>query len=102
MGAPNFFTSKVTLAESLRSLRIGTNERNTRAVQVPTQCSALCSADCFVLNWEAEKQQYGITLIFTIDACRYIWHGIGSEDIEREYARTAASFLRSITKSRSA
>eukprot|EP01127_Copromyxa_protea_P020841 TRINITY_DN7015_c0_g2_i3.p1 TRINITY_DN7015_c0_g2~~TRINITY_DN7015_c0_g2_i3.p1 ORF type:complete len:524 (-),score=118.82 TRINITY_DN7015_c0_g2_i3:32-1603(-) len=61
----------------------GTNERNTRAVQVQGQCSSLCSADCFVLNWEAERKQF-------------LWYGVGSEHIEQEYARTAASFLRSL------
>eukprot|EP01126_Amoeba_proteus_P067464 TRINITY_DN9974_c0_g1_i1.p1 TRINITY_DN9974_c0_g1~~TRINITY_DN9974_c0_g1_i1.p1 ORF type:complete len:347 (-),score=91.63 TRINITY_DN9974_c0_g1_i1:106-1146(-) len=63
----------------------GTNERNTKAVQVASKCSSLCSADCFVLNWEMGHKQY-------------IWMGKGAEFVEKEFAKKVATFLREIVK----
>jgi len=59
----------------------GSNERDTRAVQVALECQSLNSADSFVLNVQGEKRQF-------------LWFGNGCEEIEKEYATKAAAFLR--------
>jgi len=56
----------------------GTSAINTKAVQVVLKAASLNSADTFILN--TEKTQY-------------IWYGKGCEDIERQFANTAAQFL---------
>jgi hypothetical protein len=63
----------------------GTNERDTRAVQVALECQSLNSSDCFVLNCQLDKKQF-------------IWFGKGGEEIEKEYAIKAAAFLREISE----
>lgn len=61
---------------------LGSNERDTRAVQVPCACGSLNSSDCFVLTYENEKKQY-------------IWFGKGATFVEREFSKKAATFLAS-------
>eukprot|EP00039_Didymoeca_costata_P018244 m.332725 g.332725 ORF g.332725 m.332725 type:complete len:884 (-) comp16996_c0_seq1:287-2938(-) len=53
----------------------GTNDYNTRAVQVPERAASLNSGDCFIL--ETPEQLY-------------IWNGRGCSGDEREFAKRAA------------
>uniref|UniRef100_A0A6B2KY72 HP domain-containing protein n=1 Tax=Arcella intermedia TaxID=1963864 RepID=A0A6B2KY72_9EUKA len=56
----------------------GTSTLDTKAIQVPLKAASLNSADSFVLV--TEKVQY-------------VWYGKGCEDVEREFADKAATFL---------
>jgi hypothetical protein len=57
----------------------GTSVKNTKAVQVPLKAASLNSADSFVLITPKEH---------------YIWYGKGCEEIEREFAKRIAAFLK--------
>uniref|UniRef100_A0A8C1WPG6 Villin-1 n=1 Tax=Cyprinus carpio TaxID=7962 RepID=A0A8C1WPG6_CYPCA len=56
----------------------GTNEFNTRAVEVPPRSSSLNSNDVFMLS---------------TDKCCYLWYGKGCSGDEREMAKTLADII---------
>ncbi|XP_036400922.1 villin-1 [Megalops cyprinoides] len=56
----------------------GTNEFNTRAIEVLPQCSSLNSNDVFVLK---------------TDTCCYLWYGKGCSGDEREMGKTLADII---------
>ena len=56
----------------------GTNDLNTRAIQVPAKAGSLSSGDCFLL-------ETGKVL--------YIWSGTGSSGDEREYAKAVSKSI---------
>ncbi|XP_056145146.1 villin-1 [Lampris incognitus] len=56
----------------------GTNEFNTRAMEVPARCSSLNSNDVFLLN---------------TDSCCYLWYGKGCSGDEREMGKSLADII---------
>ncbi|KAK6483291.1 villin-1 isoform X2 [Huso huso] len=56
----------------------GTNEHNTRSIEVPARASSLNSNDVFVLK---------------SDSCCYLWYGKGCSGDEREIAKTMADII---------
>ncbi|XP_012691955.2 villin-1 [Clupea harengus] len=56
----------------------GTNEFNTRAIEVPARCSSLNSNDVFVLKTEN---------------CCYLWYGKGCSGDEREMGKSLADII---------
>ncbi|KAM4608587.1 villin-1 [Polymixia lowei] len=56
----------------------GTNDFNTRAIEVPPRCSSLNSNDVFVLS---------------TDTCCYLWYGKGCSGDEREMGKSLADII---------
>uniref|UniRef100_A0A8C0IQ61 Villin-1 n=1 Tax=Chelonoidis abingdonii TaxID=106734 RepID=A0A8C0IQ61_CHEAB len=75
-------TSRAGNTEPVPSTRLfhvhGTNEYNTKAIEVPPRASSLNSNDVFVLKTQA---------------CCYLWYGKGCSGDEREMAKTVADLI---------
>ncbi|XP_069052338.1 villin-1 [Lepisosteus oculatus] len=75
-------TSRAVSKEPERPVRLfhvhGTNEFNTRAIEVPARSSSLNSNDVFVLKTET---------------CCYLWYGKGCSGDEREMAKTVTDII---------
>ncbi|CAM5088145.1 unnamed protein product [Natator depressus] len=75
-------TSRAGSTEPVPSTRLfhvhGTNEYNTKAIEVPPRACSLNSNDVFVLKTQA---------------CCYLWYGKGCSGDEREMAKTVADLI---------
>ncbi|KAM3861807.1 villin-1 [Diretmus argenteus] len=71
--------SSTHIQPSVRLFHIrGTNDFNTRAIEVPARCSFLNSNDVFVLS---------------TDTCCYLWYGKGCSGDEREMGKSLADTI---------
>ncbi|KAL2302236.1 hypothetical protein Nmel_009655, partial [Mimus melanotis] len=80
-------TSRAGSTEPMPSTRLfqvhGTNEYNTKAIEVPVRASSLNSNDVFVLK---------------TPSCCYLWYGKGCSGDEREMAKTVADTISKMEK----
>ncbi|NXL79284.1 VILI protein, partial [Leptocoma aspasia] len=80
-------TSRAGSTEPTPSTRLfqvhGTNEYNTKAIEVPVRASSLNSNDVFVLK---------------TPSCCYLWYGKGCSGDEREMAKTVADIISKMEK----
>ncbi|XP_046906176.1 villin-1 isoform X2 [Hypomesus transpacificus] len=75
-------SSRISTTQTLPAVRLfhvhGTNEFNTRAIEVPARSSSLNSNDVFV---------------FSTDTCCYLWYGKGCSGDEREMGKSVADII---------